>query len=291
MLPLPFARFVPAISSSRTSLESGRRPVYASMQESVLLEWSSPIWPRAAIGGPTTCSELPSWARLTCESDGSVSRLLLPTPSAQESTPTEEYAAELREVIDPDDPHHRAYLPGRKWMAQRSLARTAAVLLPTPGANDHTGAEMETRAARDHGAGGGGLALRDLPKLLPTPTVQDGENTAGPSQHERNSEPLNVVATKLLPTPLAGDADGGRTSKGKDRPEEGGLRTTVKLLPTVTASDADAAGNRNLEGSKAHEGISLTDAMTRGASTGRPSDSGSESSVSERQRQLTIEDV
>lgn len=35
--------------------------------------------------------------------------------------------------------------------------------------------------------------------LLPTPTTQDGSNCAGPSQFDRNSLPLNVVAT-LLPT-------------------------------------------------------------------------------------------
>jgi hypothetical protein len=47
--------------------------------------------------------------------------------------------------------------------------------------------------------------------LLPTPTTQDAANTAGPSQHERNSDPLNVTATKLLPTPQ--EADGDRTSE------------------------------------------------------------------------------
>jgi hypothetical protein len=31
--------------------------------------------------------------------------------------------------------------------------------------------------------------------MLPTPTVQDGKNTAGPSQFHRNSPPLNVAAT------------------------------------------------------------------------------------------------
>lgn len=44
--------------------------------------------------------------------------------------------------------------------------------------------------------------------LLPTPTTQDGSNTAGPSQFDRNSQPLNVVAT-LLPTPNASDGSGG----------------------------------------------------------------------------------
>ena len=46
--------------------------------------------------------------------------------------------------------------------------------------------------------------------LLPTPTVQDGENNAGPSQWNRNSIPLNTLVT-LLPTPTVMDMGGGRT--------------------------------------------------------------------------------
>jgi hypothetical protein len=89
----------------------------------------------------------------------------------------------LREGIDPD-----------AWKDQ---------LLPTPSANDHTGAE--TREARYSRRGPGGDSLRDLPHLLPTPTTQDGENVAGQSQLERNSLPLNA-AVRLLPTPTSQDA-------------------------------------------------------------------------------------
>jgi len=50
-----------------------------------------------------------------------------------------------------------------------------------------------------------GSNLWDIPHLLPTPTAQDGANNAGPSQWNRNSDPLNVVAAKLggetMPTP------------------------------------------------------------------------------------------
>lgn len=37
-------------------------------------------------------------------------------------------------------------------------------------------------------------------QLLPTPTAQDGANTGGPSQYDRNSLPLNALVN-LLPTP------------------------------------------------------------------------------------------
>jgi hypothetical protein len=33
--------------------------------------------------------------------------------------------------------------------------------------------------------------------LLPTPTVQDGANTGGPSQFDRNSLPLNALVMLL----------------------------------------------------------------------------------------------
>ena len=49
-----------------------------------------------------------------------------------------------------------------------------------------------------------------IQKLLPTPTTQDGANTGGPSQHNRNSLPLNTVVT-LLPTPTAQAAKHGST--------------------------------------------------------------------------------
>jgi hypothetical protein len=107
-----------------------------------------------------------------------------------------------------------------------TLQSAAYSLLPTPSANDSTGGEGATRKARQE-QGTGGPSLRDvahlLPtpsaehndgqnpelflalgmavQLLPTPTGQDAANTAGPSQHERNSDPLNVTVTKLLPTP------------------------------------------------------------------------------------------
>jgi len=58
--------------------------------------------------------------------------------------------------------------------------------------------------------------LWDIPHLLPTPTAQDGANNAGPSQWNRNSDPLNVIAVKLsggtTPLPLN---DGNESSDGQ----------------------------------------------------------------------------
>jgi hypothetical protein len=45
------------------------------------------------------------------------------------------------------------------------------------------------------------------------------------------------------------------------------VRVNRKMRPTPTAGDAKASGSRNLEGSKAHAGVSLTDAVLYGGST------------------------
>jgi hypothetical protein len=209
------------------------------MQENLLSESSSPTWPSSAIGGPTTASELPTWARLTDDSGGSAlpPSHLLPTPSAEESTPTDEYLAEVREHLDPEDPHHRLWLPGRKWMAQRTLSRTIPTLLPTPSASDSTGAEGETRRQRQKlGRTGGGHSETCLSssRLLPTP------NRGRREQHDEGERGVPVASEGSAP---------------------------ARLLPTPTAGDGDASGSRNLEGSNAHPGVSLTDAVQTGGST------------------------
>jgi DNA (cytosine-5)-methyltransferase 1 len=64
--------------------------------------------------------------------------------------------------------------------------------------------------------------------LLPTPTTQDGSNCAGPSQFDRNSMPLNVVAT-LLPTPGAADGSGGRSPRHSGGQRPSGAKRSVPL--------------------------------------------------------------
>jgi hypothetical protein len=75
----------------------------------------------------------------------------LPTPSAQESTPTPEYVAEMQLAgIQPDA---RLYLPGRKWHSQRTLSRIAPSLLPTPNAWDGNRGPDYARAQRPESGG------------------------------------------------------------------------------------------------------------------------------------------
>lgn len=87
--------------------------------------------------------------------------------------------------------------------------------LPTPTGDDANNVTRESGEFRS--------LAREVHRLLPTPTTQDGANTAGPSQHHRNSKPLNVTVTRLLPTPVA----------NPDNPGSGGeLRAAMTHGPT-----------------------------------------------------------
>jgi len=97
--------------------------------------------------------------------------------------------------------------------------------LPTPVVNDMGAGKTveawdtwtdEMKAKHGNGNGHGPSLSIEVARLLPTPTAQDGANNAGPSQWNRNSDPLNVVAVKLsggtTPLPLN---DGNEPSPGQ----------------------------------------------------------------------------
>jgi hypothetical protein len=293
--PEPFAFFDPASSSWRTS------------QGSLLPDSDSswPTWPKRGTTRRGLAYEQPTSVPLTAANASSsllptplagdvmggrttkgaarqgenglrlTVRALLPTPSAYESTPTDEFTGEVRENLT--DPHKRLYLPGRKWHAQRTLSRIAPALLPTPSANDHTGAEKETREARRGAGSTGGPSLRDLPKLLPTPTAQAAKHGSTPDT-TANGYGFNLWdLPHLLPTPAATDG------KGQDLPSRQGppsLREASRLLPTPQAADGDRTTVYQPRGNP----------TLRGACTSPPSDDGS-NSPGPHHDQLTIEDA
>lgn len=190
---------------------------------------------------------------------------LLPTPQSSESTPTDEFLEEVEQHLG--DPHTRLYLPGRKWHVQRTLSRIAPALLPTPGANDHTGPEGETRRARQEEGSTGGPSLRDLPKMLPTPMGNDWKG--GMSGQFQLSD-----AARLLPTPVANPDNPGAGGElraalthGPERRNETGIDTMgrpntgrpSRLLPTPTAED----GERGQNADAARKGPSLRGAVNQ----------------------------
>ena len=96
-------------------------------------------------------------------------------------------------------------------------------------------------------------------------TQRYGVRTAGKgSSWSRNEQ---------WPTPrtISGGAESAERKQELGRTASGGgdLQAAAKGWPTPTAGDAKASGSRNTEGSKAHQGTSLTDMVQTGDSHGR----------------------
>lgn len=76
-------------------------------------------------------------------------------------------------------------------------------LWPTPQAFDANDLQRSSEALERAKQVGGCSNLREHPALWATPTAQDGSNNGGPSQHQRNSLPLNA---QVWPTPRASES-------------------------------------------------------------------------------------
>lgn len=99
-----------------------------------------------------------------------------------------------------------------------------ASLLPTPAVGhlrnhdepieDYLGRRQDFLDGKTKGMPGASLGVAVRMEMLPNPTTQDGKNTAGASQFERNTLPLNAEVT-LLPTVQADHAK--NTGHNQDR--------------------------------------------------------------------------
>jgi len=105
----------------------------------------------------------------------------------------------------------------------------------------------------------------------PTPTASEygssnnGCPGDGRTEYATKGRPSLATMAKGWPTPKAAD---GRAKGNGGKRNSPGLQQMVSqsdpaIWPTPTAGDAKASGNRNLPGSKAHMGTSLTDATVR----------------------------
>jgi hypothetical protein len=108
--------------------------------------------------------------------------------------------------------------------------------------------------------------------LLPTPAATPyGSNQGGSSGRENQpTRPsLQTMAKRSLwPTPKASKA--GEDFAKVSRSSTGiSLQTAVQIWPTPTAGDSKASGTRNTSTSRAHFGLSLTDAVRQDGGTGR----------------------
>jgi hypothetical protein len=118
------------------------------------------------------------------------------------------------------------------------LPAQAAHTWPTPRVGNNGG-----YGNPDRGADGANCRIEDTAAMLhlvapwSTPTVQDAENCAGPSQFQRNSQALNgqAVTHSAWPTPAVADVEGGRKSRSGARSGELLLNGLAATWPTPQA--------------------------------------------------------
>ena len=246
--PAPFAYFDPDSSSWK-------------MCQGSLLEASGEsctTWPRQGTWDRGFVWDLPTSAPPT---DASESSSLLPTPSAYESTPTDEFNEEVREHLLAT--HERLYLPGRKWHSQRTLSRMAGALLPTPQAADGHGGRLDNeetvRSGRRPSGAKASVSIREAVTYLPTPRgVNRASRRAMVDEQQWASPQLEQVAEMAmgeLPREFESpeEVPGASRSMLQDRSARPASEatttpaspdgaaapvTTERMLPTPTSQDA-----------------------------------------------------
>ena len=106
----------------------------------------------------------------------------------------------------------------------------------------------------------------------PTPRAEDSESTG--AHGDRNDTLTSAVRTWSTPTtrdaesPAKVARGAGSLARGNQLIEPLGLQV-LRSWPTPTAGDANGSGSRNTDGSSAHPGVSLTDAVRGDGGTGR----------------------
>lgn len=100
-------------------------------------------------------------------------------------------------------------------------------------------------------------------------SMRNGRLFAHPTSAPPNYEPESSSSESTWSTPTCRDKETlAKVTRGANASAGGTpLLVQVQRWPTPTAGDAKGAGSRNLEGSEAHAGVSLTDAVRFGNST------------------------
>jgi hypothetical protein len=127
-------------------------------------------------------------------------------------------------------------------------------LWPTPVAHDDGKSPEAHLAMKARMPGGPRSTITSL-----TVMVKAGDNWPTPTTR------LGDDSSRTIPSAETGAK---RFAQGRRNLEDMLAQTETRLhWPTPTAGDASGAGSRNLPGSKAHPGVSLTDAVVHGGST------------------------
>ena len=151
-------------------------------------------------------------------------------------------------------PHDR---PSRGTPSIDTMARNWQT--PTASASRGGAQPVEERVA-----GGHAINLQDQAVSWPTPTVDGNRNSSEYGERPPSDDDLPTRVQRTWPTAMAADGMGrsGAYVRGNHT-----LSLAAKLWPTATASDSRAGGARNTDGSKAHQGTSLSDAVLTGSSS------------------------
>lgn len=176
-------------------------------------------------------------------------------------------------------------LYARATSGRHSFARESSLWLTpnaTPGATSNNG-ENAGRPAT------GKSLAKQADGRWPTPdaSMATGGRITGPQMSDTGRMPdgskrqvtLNTAAARSWPTPQTRDGDSSartipaaatarrRFDQGRRNLDDALAMTERATWPTPTSGDSKGAGSRNLEGSSAHAGVSLTDAVRFGNST------------------------
>lgn len=205
-------------------------------------DWPTWGWMRAG-----ACFAQPTRVRRTDESESS--SLLIGTTWHRNEYPTPTGVSYGSAQNEGEVPHER---PSRGTPSLDTWAKN----WPTASSSDWKGSSRPGQRS--------GQLSEASEQQWPTPTVQNAKNDGGPSQHRRNTKPLDAEA-QAWPTPNAGDERAGPTHAGGNPT----LKGASEQWAAPTVGGAFGAGSRNVEGSKAHAGVSLSDQVRTGDSTGR----------------------
>lgn len=196
--PRLYARFDPDSCSLKTFQD-----LLPGMEE-LTSGASSVPWPRSGTVSDGRCWELTMPALRTGARDSGY----WPTPAA-ENPGAGPNNSKVENLLTGS--HHSFYL---SQAVEAERRKPGTILRPTPNV-PNGGRTMTPEDALALGATDKGkrqVGLENAVRFWPTPTKQDSSNTAGPSQFNRNSLPLNAAVggpstRPTYPTPNCGDAD------------------------------------------------------------------------------------
>lgn len=149
---------------------------------------------------------------------------------------------------------------GAVFARTRSAPRTGengSSFWPTPAATPYGSSQNGSNSDRPS-AGTPSLENMARASAWPTPRARDWRGAG--------KDCLDTAAT-MWQTPRASDGEKGSPNQALKGKPSLTAQATRSLWPTPTAGDAKSSGARNLTGSKAHPGVSLTDAVLTGTST------------------------